>query len=96
MGPGRFVTFLTLVVMLSAVIATAFCFGCVLLIAEAIGSLTSAAFIIAGVFLILMIVLLLCGRRYFQNIVTSGKKEALLAIVRALKARLNTEKTAVG
>ena len=57
-----------LVVMLGAIALAAFAFGITLLLGNLIGSLAGAAFIIGGVFLIILALLLIFGKRLFVNI----------------------------
>ena len=57
-----------LVVMLGAIALAAFAFGTILLLGNLIGSLAGAAFIIGGVFLIILALLLIFWKRMFVNI----------------------------
>ena len=57
-----------LVVMLGAIALAAFAFGTTLLLGNLIGSLAGAAFIIGGVFLIILALLLIFWKRLFVNI----------------------------
>lgn len=59
---------LMVVLMLGAIVLAAFAFGTVLLLGDLIGSWTAAAFIIGGVFLILLIVMLLVWKKLFVDI----------------------------
>lgn len=54
--------------MLGAIVLAAFAFGTVLLLGDVIGSQAGAAFIIGGVFLIVLVVILLVWRKLFVNI----------------------------
>lgn len=56
------------VLMLGAIVLAAFAFGTVLLLGDLIGSWAAAAFIIGGVFLIVLGVLLLSWRSLFVDI----------------------------
>lgn len=56
------------VLMLGAIVLAAFAFGTVLLLGDLIGSWAAAAFIIGGVFLILLIVMLLVWKKLFVDI----------------------------
>lgn len=56
------------VLMLGAIVLSAFAFGTVLLLGDLIGSWAAAAFIIGGVFLIVLGVLLLFWRSLFVDI----------------------------
>lgn len=56
------------VLMLGAIVLAAFAFGTVLLLGDLIGSWAAAAFIIGGVFLIVLGVLLLFWRSLFVDI----------------------------
>ena len=56
------------VLMLGAIVLAAFAFGAVLLLGDLIGSWAAAAFIIGGVFLIVLGVLLLFWRSLFVDI----------------------------
>ena len=57
-----------LVVMLGAIALAAFAFGITLLLGNLIGSLAGAAFIIGGIFLIILAMLLIYWKRLFVNI----------------------------
>jgi hypothetical protein len=57
-----------LVVMLGAIALAAFAFGITLLLGNLIGSLAGAAFIIGGIFLIILAMLLIYWTRLFVNI----------------------------
>lgn len=57
-----------LVIMLGAIVLAAFAFGTVLLLGDLIGSWAGAAFIIGGVFLIILALLLIFWKRLFVNI----------------------------
>lgn len=57
-----------LVIMLGAIVLAAFAFGTVLLLGELIGSWAGAAFIIGGIFLIILALLLIYWKRLFVNI----------------------------
>ena len=57
-----------LVIMLVAIVLAAFAFGTVLLLGELIGSWAGAAFIIGGIFLIILALLLIYWKRLFVNI----------------------------
>ena len=56
------------ILMLGAIVLAAFAFGTVLLLGDVIGSQAGAAFIIGGVFLIVLVVILLVWRKLFVNI----------------------------
>jgi len=56
------------VLMLGAIVLASFAFGTVLLLGDLIGSWAAAAFIIGGVFLILLIVMLLVWKKLFVDI----------------------------
>ena len=57
-----------LVIMLGAIVLAAFAFGTVLLLGDLIGSWAVAAFIIGGLFLIVLALLLIYWKRLFVNI----------------------------
>ncbi len=57
-----------LLIMLGAIVLAAFAFGTVLLLGDLIGSWAAAAFIIGGVFLIILALLLIFWKRLFVNI----------------------------
>lgn len=57
-----------LVVMLGAISLAAFAFGAVLLLGDLIGSWAGAAFIVGGIFLIVLSLLLIYWKRLFVNI----------------------------
>jgi hypothetical protein len=57
-----------LVVMLGAIALAAFAFGAVLLLGDLIGSWAGAAFIVGGIFLIVLSLLLIYWKRLFVNI----------------------------
>ena len=57
-----------LVVMLGAIALVAFAFGAVLLLGDLIGSWAGAAFIVGGIFLIVLSLLLIYWKRLFVNI----------------------------
>ena len=57
-----------LVVMLGAIALAAFAFGAVLLLGDLIGSWAGAAFIVGGIFLIVLSMLLIYWKRLFVNI----------------------------
>ena len=57
-----------LVVMLGAIALAAFAFGTVLLLGDLIGSWAGAAFIVGGIFLIVLSLLLIYWKRLFVNI----------------------------
>ena len=59
---------LMVILMLGAIVLASFTFGTVLLLGDLIGSWAAAAFIIGGVFLILMIVMLLVWKKLFVDI----------------------------
>jgi len=65
-GAGRIVTILVILMVLAIVLA-AFALGCVFLLGDAIGSWAAAAFIIGGMFLLLLTMLFLFRRRLFVN-----------------------------
>ena len=56
------------ILMLGAIVLAAFAFGTVLLLGDVIGSQAGAAFIIGGLFLIVLVVILLVWRKLFVNI----------------------------
>lgn len=66
-GVSRVVSMM-LVIMLGAIVLAAFAFGTVLLLGELIGSWAGAAFIIGGIFLIILALLLIYWKRLFVNI----------------------------
>lgn len=66
-GVGRVFAFLVILMVLAIVLA-AFAFGSVLLLGELTGSQAAAAFIVGGVFLVLLAVLYLLRNRLFVNI----------------------------
>jgi hypothetical protein len=57
-----------LVIMLGAIVLAAFAFGTVLLLGDLIGSWAVAAFIIGGLFLIILALILIYWKRLFVNI----------------------------
>lgn len=57
-----------LVVMLGAIALAAFAFGAVLILGDLIGSWAGAAFIVGGIFLIVLSLLLIYWKRLFVNI----------------------------
>lgn len=57
-----------LVVMFGAIALAAFAFGAVLLLGDLIGSWAGAAFIVGGIFLIVLSLLLIYWKRLFVNI----------------------------
>lgn len=57
-----------LVVMLGAIALAAFAFGAVLLLGDLIGSWAGAAFIVGGIFLIVLSLLMIYWKRLFVNI----------------------------
>lgn len=57
-----------LVVMLGAIALAAFAFGAVLLLGDLIGSWAGAAFIVGGIFLVVLSLLLIYWKRLFVNI----------------------------
>lgn len=57
-----------LVVMLGAIALAAFAFGAVLLLGDLIGSWAGAAFIVGGIFLIVLSLLLIYWKRLFVNV----------------------------
>ena len=59
---------LMVILMLGAIVLASFAFGTVLLLGDLIGSWAAAAFIIGGVFLILLIVMLLVWKKLFVDI----------------------------
>ena len=59
---------LMVILMLGAIVLVSFAFGTVLLLGDLIGSWAAAAFIIGGVFLILLIVMLLVWKKLFVDI----------------------------
>ena len=59
---------LMVVLMLGAIVLAAFAFGTVLLLGDFIGSWAAAAFIIGGVFLILLAAILLVWKKLFVDI----------------------------
>lgn len=66
-GVSRVVSML-LVIMLGAIVLAAFAFGTILLLGKLIGSWAGAAFIIGGIFLIILALLLIYWKRLFVNI----------------------------
>lgn len=59
---------LMVVLMLGAIVLAAFAFGTVLLLGDFIGSWAAAAFIIGGVFLILLAAILLVWKKLFVDV----------------------------
>ena len=59
---------LMVILMLGAIVLASFTFGTVLLLGDLIGSWAAAAFIIGGVFLILLIVMFLVWKKLFVDI----------------------------
>lgn len=59
---------LMVVLMLAAIVLAAFAFGTVLLLGDLIGSWSAAAFIVGGVFLLLLIAALLVWKRLFTDL----------------------------
>lgn len=66
-GFSRVLTLMTLVMVLTIVLA-AFAFGSIMLLGEWLGSRTIAAFIIGGVFMLLLLVLFAFRKRLFLNV----------------------------
>ena len=66
LGAGRAVALMVIMMVLFIVIA-AFSFGCVCLLGELVGSRAMAAFIVGGVFLIVLVALFLLRRRMFVD-----------------------------
>lgn len=66
LGAGRAVALMVIMMVLFIVIAS-FSFGCVCLLGELVGSWAMAAFIVGGVFLIVLVALFLLRRRMFVD-----------------------------
>ena len=90
------------VTMLLLIVMTVFAFAFTLLLGKAIGSLSGAAFIVGGVYLVLLLILILLRKRLFQNMFTNlfsgiideesssdNWKTLLLMIVRNLRRSLD-------
>ena len=56
------------VIMLGAIVLAAFAFGAVLLLGDLIGSWPAAAFIVGGIYLIVLALILILWRQLFVNI----------------------------
>ena len=93
---------ITVVTMLLLIVMTVFAFAFTLLLGKAIGSLSGAAFIVGGVYLVLLLILILLRKRLFQNMFTNlfsgiideesssdNWKTLLLMIVRNLRRSLD-------
>ena len=100
-GFSRVLAILVITMLLLIVLAV-FAFAFIVLLGQAIGSLSGAAFIIGGVYLIAIVVLILLRKRLFLNMFTnlfsgiieeespSDKwKSLLLMIVRNLRVNLD-------
>lgn len=70
MGFSRVLSVLVMMMFLTVVLAV-FAFAFTLLLAEAIGSLSGAAFIVGGAFLLIFLVLFLLRKRLFLNMFTN-------------------------
>ena len=100
-GFSRVLAILVITMLLLIVLAV-FAFAFIVLLGQAIGSLSGAAFIIGGVYLIAIVVLILLRKRLFLNMFTNlfsgiieeespsdNWKSLLLMIVRNLRVNLN-------
>ena len=59
---------LMVILMLAAIVLAAFAFGALFLLGDIIGSMAAAAFIIGGVFLIVLLAVLMVWKRLFVDI----------------------------
>ena len=93
---------LAVLVIILLIVLGAFAFAFTVLIGEAIGSMSGAAFIVAGVYLIALVILILLRKRLFLNMFTNlfsgiieeespsdSWKTLLLMIVRNLRSNLD-------
>ena len=100
-GFSRVLAILVITMLLLIVLAV-FAFAFIVLLGQAIGSLSGAAFIIGGVYLITIVVLILLRKRLFLNMFTNlfsgiieeespsdNWKSLLLMIVRNLRVNLD-------
>jgi hypothetical protein len=100
-GFSRVLAILVITMLLLIVLAV-FAFAFIVLLGQAIGSLSGAAFIIGGVYLIAIVVLILLRKRLFLNMFTNlfsgiieeespsdNWKSLLLMIVRNLRVNLD-------
>ena len=100
-GFSRILAVLVITLVLLVVLGV-FAFACIVLIGEEIGSLSGAAFIVAGVYIIAAIVLILLRKRLFLNMFTNlfseiieeespsdNWKTLLLMIVKNLRGNLD-------
>lgn len=100
-GFSRVLAILVITMLLLIVLAV-FAFAFIVLLGQAIGSLSGAAFIIGGVYLIAIVVLILLRKRLFLNMFTNlfsgiieeespsdSWKTLLLIIVRNLRSNLD-------
>ena len=90
------------ITMLLLIVLTVFAFAFIILLGEVLGSLTGAAFIIGGVYLMAVIILILLRKRLFLNMFTSlfsgiieeepstdSWKTLLLTVVRNLRGSMD-------
>ena len=93
---------LAVLVIILLIVLGAFAFAFTVLIGEAIGSMSGAAFIVGGVYLIALVILILLRKRLFLNMFTNlfsgiieeespsdSWKTLLLMIVRNLRSNLD-------
>ena len=102
-GFGRMLSLL-LVIMLLLIVLAVFAFAFILLLGEAIGSMSGAAFIVGGVYLAAVIILFAMRKRLFLNMFTNlfteiigmdsptdNWKGLLLVAVRNLRSNMNQQ-----
>lgn len=100
-GFSRVLAILVITMLLLIVLAV-FAFACTILLGEAIGSMSGAAFIVAGVYLIVIVTLIVFRNRLFVNMFTNlfsgiiekespsdNWKTLLLIIVRNLRGSMD-------
>ena len=93
---------LLVIIFLLLIVLSLFAFGFIVLLGDEIGSMSGAAFIVGGVYLIAALVLILLRKRLFRNMFTNlfsgiiekespanGWKTLLLMIVRNLRGSLD-------
>ena len=93
---------LLVIIFLLLIVLSLFAFGFIVLLGDEIGSMSGAAFIVVGVYLIAALVLILLRKRLFRNMFTNlvsgiiekespanGWKTLLLMIVRNLRGSLD-------
>jgi hypothetical protein len=93
---------LLVIIFLLLIVLSVFAFGFIVLLGDEIGSMSGAAFIVGGVYLIAALVLILLRKRLFRNMFTNlfsgiiekespaiGWKTLLLMIVRNLRESLD-------